>query len=345
MTATRHQETAIRAAAVVLACTLLHLCPLIADDVPIRIDLRPAASSHGKVVRIGDIADVHAADREARERIAGIDVADPVPAGKVARLSRSQVSIRLMLAGYDAGEFQLAGADVVNLSYDSAGQNSKTKLNDAVVLDSVRTGLAERLRLPREDVHLRLARPIHWRADYESVDPSDIWLETRLPNDLQADVLSAKVGVHVGGRLYEIIELALEVQVVANVPTTRHAVLAGELFTSANLERRRIKTDVAMLSELAHDAVGKRAVRNLTAGETVVHKLVTSKERVSNELLVRSQETVQLVARRGSLVVKTQRAVAMDSGRMNDQVRVKNLITGRIVSGRVARRWVVEVSF
>jgi len=328
-----------------LVWLLFRFAPLTAGEAPIRIALRPAASSHGKVVLIGDIADVRAPNREAKEKVARIDVADPVHAGQSARLSRSQVTIRLMLAGFDTDDFRLAGAEVVNVSYDSASQGSNAKLHDAVVLDVVRAALARQLNLSPDNIHLKLMHPIRWRADYESIGPSEIRLEARLPGELKSKVLTPKAGVHVGGRLHEILELALEAQVAVEVPKARRRIWAGEMFTSDNIHFQTTRIDLQTFAELPADAIGKRAVRDVRAGDIVVQKLVTSAERVRNEILVRSRETVQLVARRGPLVVKTQKAVALDSGRLNDQVQVKNLETGRVVRGRVVQRWIVEVNF
>jgi flagella basal body P-ring formation protein FlgA len=318
----------------------LALPMLAADQPPVAIALRAAAFSQGQIVLVRDIATVYTEDSELKERISLIDVADPLGAGESSRLTRSQISLRLMLAGFRAEDFHLGGADVVKVSYDS-----EVAMSDELVLGSVRGALSQRLELPAADIRLMLLRPIKLKEKYESLTLDDIRLETRLPSNLWTKLLSVGIGIHVRGRLHEIVTVALETQINFNAPRTLRDVNAGEIFTAANLGYQATQIAPDMIPRLAKNAIGKRATRDLRAGDIVEQKLVTTSNRVKQEILVRQREAVQVVARRGVLVVKTQEAVALDSGREGDQVRVQNRQTGRIVRGRVAKRWTVEIPF
>lgn len=329
---------------------------LAADQPPIAIALRAAAFSQGQVVLVRDIATVYTEDNELKERISLIDVADPLVVGESSRLTRSQVLIRLLLAGFESHDLRITGADVVNVSYDAGAENiaplnnitaydSEVAISDDLVLGSVRTALSKQLELPAADIHLMLLRPIKLKGKYESHTLDNVRLETRLPSNLWTRRLNADIGIHIRGRLHEIVTVALEMRINVNAPKTLRDVRAGEIFTDANLGYEAAEVDPETIPRLAKDAVGRRASRDLRAGEIVEQKLVTNSIRVKQEILVRQREAVQVVARRGALVVKTQAAVALDSGREGDEIRVQNRQTGRIVRGRVAKRWTVEIPF
>lgn len=341
----------ICAVAWVLSNLLVFAHPMsAAGQPPVSITLRSAASSQGQIVLVRDIATVYTEDAELRERISLLDVADPLGEGETSRLTRSQVLIRLMLAGFESHDLRITGADVVNVSYETAAKNiaaydSEVVISDELVLGSVRRALSQQLELPAADIHLMLLRPIKLKGKYDSLTLDDIRLETRLPSNLWTKLLNADIGIHVRGRLHEVVTVALEMQINVNAPKTLRDVKAGEIFTAANLGYEAAQIDPDLVPRLAKDVVGKLAIRDRRAGDVVEQQFVTTSHRVKQELLVRQREAVQVVARRGALVVKTQEAVALDSGCQGDEIRVQNQQTGRIIRGRVTKRWTVEIPF
>ncbi|GAA0758950.1 flagellar basal body P-ring formation chaperone FlgA [Ideonella azotifigens] len=93
------------------------------------------------------------------------------------------------------------------------------------------------------------------------------------------------------------------------------------------LERRDISTLPDASSDLA-ELVGMSPRRALRAGQ------VLQKRMLSAPLLVRRGESVRIVARSGPVEV-TNAGEAMDPGRLNETVRVRNSRTGRILRARI----------
>lgn len=64
-----------------------------------------------------------------------------------------------------------------------------------------------------------------------------------------------------------------------------------------------------------------------------------------DEFIVQSRDVVRVVARKGKLRVTASQAEALQRGRLGDTIRIRNLITQRIIVGKVISADEVQVSF
>ena len=62
-------------------------------------------------------------------------------------------------------------------------------------------------------------------------------------------------------------------------------------------------------------------------------------------VVVRPRDTVRLVARKGGLTVIISAAESLQQGSVGDLIRVRNLQSNRVITGRVASREEVTISF
>src|SRR5690606_36135569 len=89
-----------------------------------------------------------------------------------------------------------------------------------------------------------------------------------------------------------------------------------------------------------------RVRRPIQAGETItLSDLTPITEDEEEPLVIQSRDVVQLVARGKGIRATVPAAEALDSGRVGDTIRVRNIHSGRIVVGEVISAEEVQVKF
>lgn len=311
------------------------------DPTPfVTVALRPSAAVNGRLVLIGDIADVQSGNRWLASTVARIDISDPPLEGRATLLRKSQVEIRLMLAGYTQDQFQVVGAPATRVGLIAA-----SPVDDAAVMAAVRRELVSKLDVAAADVNLVLLKPLQLRTDYDRAAPGDVRLDVRLPTSVKSKVLNTKIGIHVQGRLNEVANASFEMTIDARVAKTRADVRAGDVFSPQNLTYEKTPVDAETLARVAPNVIGRRSGRNLDAGQVVEKQHLMSTAQIEREVLVRPRDTVHVIARRGGLTVRMKDASALDVGRRGDTVRVRNPKTDKVLQGRVTSARVVEIPF
>ncbi len=129
--------------------------------------------------------------------------------------------------------------------------------------------------------------------------------------DLYRDILVAKRTIARGERLHE-----------GNI---------GLELTNTSLQRQGYLID-------PHRAKGQLAKRNIRPGEAIRQGLL------EEPIAIDRGQTVSLAARSGGITVVTQ-AEALASGRVGDQIRVRNISSERIISARIVDEGTVEASY
>ncbi|QOL27058.1 flagellar basal body P-ring formation protein FlgA [Thalassotalea sp. LPB0316] len=119
--------------------------------------------------------------------------------------------------------------------------------------------------------------------------------------------------------------------VVATMLIDKGSVLSEDNLAIKYVDSNNIRGEVL---DSMDEIVGAKAKRNIARGRTVYAK---------NICLVCSGENVTIKASSGSFSVKAT-GVAVSSGSLGDQVRVRNTRSGKVVSGRVSAINYVEIT-
>lgn len=125
-------------------------------------------------------------------------------------------------------------------------------------------------------------------------------------------------------------ELSAEVLVAAVALPAGHALAEADVL----VERRELSMIADALSD-PQAVVGLSSRRPLTAGQ------VLQKRQLVEPLLVRRGQAVAIVARNGPVEVSAA-GEAMEAGKLDDVVRVRNTATGRVIRARVTAASTVE---
>ena len=321
-------------AAVLMICTSGALAEGLA---PIHIALRPTASVPSSVVRIGQIAAVSDGDEAARRMIEQIDITDPPPQNGATVVSRRHVEIRVRLAGFPSTACVVGGAESTTLvlqPQESADQR---------VLAALHEPLARQLGIDRDDIHLRLAEPL--RDTLPKSGPQTVRIEPVLDDRLGPGRASVNVRVYADNQLVDVLAIAVEIRVYRRVPISTMTIPRGAKLTADNVrfERRAIS---GHLFEHAPDRViDQTARRRIRQGEVIKSYDIDPRAAVAPPPLIKPRDMVRMSTGRGQLKVIVFAGEALQSGRLGDYIRVRNVRSQNIVVGQVIGPSEVEVPF
>ena len=146
------------------------------------------------------------------------------------------------------------------------------------------------------------------------------------------------VGVRCNGSKPWKIYVPVQVALLEPVVTNRRPVVRGHTLTADDVMLSEV--DVSALHKAyftrVSDVVGLRTKRSIASGSTL-HAGMLQRAR-----LVRRGSQVEIVAVSGGLQVRMRGKALADGGR-GDRVRVKNLNSGRVITGTVAGSGVIQV--
>ncbi len=152
--------------------------------------------------------------------------------------------------------------------------------------------------------------------------------------------VDAVVAVTVDGNSVGRIYVSIWIDRYAQVVCLRHSIGQGGMLRAEDLELKRmnISRGPNNLMYTLEEAVGKQLRQSLRAGAWVC------RGNLVNPVLVQKGDQVKLIVKNGPLNVATT-GVAKTSGGVDDQIRVENTNSERVVLGRVVDASTVEVIF
>jgi flagella basal body P-ring formation protein FlgA len=305
---------------------------------PVVVTLRAVSSVSDTPLCIQHVATLSGGSSALRERIAGLDLANPLRRGGSQTILRQLISYRIQLAGIGPTNFRVEGPTQILV------KRSAAPLTEADFLNAARDALLVRCPYRAEDLKLSLAQPL----DLESAlnyPPDRVRLEAvvrppiNLPGQVQVDV-----SILVDSERKETVSLALTVQVYQFVAVTLRRIEADEPLNEENVRLEQRPIDVGNSFVTAKDLrAGQRSRVAMNSGQTVLHAHVEPLT-TDNPILVKSRELIKLTARVGSLRVTT-KGEAQQDGRAGEKIRVRNVDSKKEIVGRVVERGLVEVEY
>lgn len=146
------------------------------------------------------------------------------------------------------------------------------------------------------------------------------------------------VGVRCAGSAPWKLYVPVRIAMLENIVVSRRPVVRGHALTAADVALDEVDTNSVHKAYFTRieDVIGLRTKRALAAGTTLHAGLLR------REKLVKRGAHVEIVANAGGLHVRM-RGKAMADGGHGDRIRVKNLNSGRVVTGTVSGRGVIRV--
>lgn len=304
---------------------------------PVTIRLR-AAISHGEnPITLHSIADIHGGSDEARRRIGELDIASLGPRETHARISRTQVELRLRLSGIPDSGWRLTGAEFVEIAPRSTVDIEQS------ILDSIRQGAADQWRIAPEELHVKFASPLPVTLTREPPATSSRW-EPLLPAEPKWGRRQISLGEYVGASLRRTHVVTVELRRLVEVAVAAAVIEPGDELTS-----ERVQFETRLVDHAEHLATPSQirsavATRRMQPGDLIARNHVRDARAAENSI-VRSRSPVRVVARKGGLCVTLSNAETLQSARIGESVRVRNPSSGQILVGVLVSPEEIHVRF
>ncbi|NUQ63601.1 MAG: flagellar basal body P-ring formation protein FlgA [Pirellulales bacterium] len=303
----------------------------IAADVQIRRECRPS----GRVVTLGDVAEVRASDPQQAAALARVELLPAPPVGQPRFLRVREIQDLLLLRGINLAEHCFSGysqvtihapelprvADAAEPLAPPQAKRAERQLREAVLAYLNQAAGNDEAWDVRLSVSDELARRIHNSGGAVTVQGgTPPWSGTqRLEISVGANGQSERIAIDV------------QIRAIPAIVVTTHSVPRGALITAADVELRRSASAPAQ-SDCFHaidQVVGSEATQAIGEGMVIESKMVRT------PLLVRRNEIVTVYARSGAVRVRTA-ARARDDGSLNDLIGVETLADRQVFFARVS---------
>jgi flagella basal body P-ring formation protein FlgA len=146
------------------------------------------------------------------------------------------------------------------------------------------------------------------------------------------------VGVRCSGSKPWKIYVPLKIARLENVVVSRRPIVRGQTLQSGDLVLREVDTSSLHKAYFTRiqDVVGLRSKRSVSGGKTLHAGLLQRAQ------LIKRGNQVEIVAQGAGLHVRM-KGKALADGSRGDRIRVKNLNSGRVITGTVTERGVIQV--
>jgi flagella basal body P-ring formation protein FlgA len=324
------------AAIVVTLAAALATTPATAE----RITIRPQATPQGTVVRLGDVAEVGAADSDRAEALAALPLMPaPVP-GTRKYLRMREVQDLLAAHGEDLGRLQFNGQTVVEvLAPDMSTQEPTAKaVQPAPAAEAkperISTTEVSKLHDQVRDMIVRYLRAASrrndpWQVTFELPEQHLQLLRSAMKPPLCEGGAAPWTGSQRLVLYFATAEGTVRLPVEAEVTLPKQSAVAvrpiqrGGIITAADVEMRYVEEVVGASSRRVpiddlEQLIGKEAAQAIKADSVIFS------DQVQPPLLVHRGEVITVVARGGGIRVRTQ-ARARENAALGDLVQVESL--------------------
>ncbi len=309
-----------------------------APDEPVVVTLRASTTVDEPVVTVAALARVEGGPAWLRQKIGALDVAEVSAIGQTATVSRNQVVMRLRLAGIEPDSFRVEGPT------QAVVQMVTVELTDVEVLKAAEKAVLLRLRANPGDLELRLLEDI--RLPAVRINPGD---QLRLrgecpPATLNAGKTRVTVIVLVNGVQRGVASVFLELCLYRHVAVTVRPLAAGQPLKAEDVRpERRLLAAGDQSVAYSEQLLGHRILHAVASGQVLAAPDLDLPLE-ADQVAIKCRDRVRLLASLGGLSAVAA-GEALEDGKLGQVIRVRNVDSNKVVSGRVVGRSTVEVDY
>lgn len=132
----------------------------------------------------------------------------------------------------------------------------------------------------------------------------------------------------------------VKTEIMAELVVASRTILKGEYISEDKLSviRQKINSQQNRYFRETKDIVGKLAKRNIRANRAIMAS------QLQTNFLVKRKQKVLIVAKNRNLMVKM-KGIALENGRSNEIIKVRNIKSNKVIEGLVSAQGVVTVNF
>ncbi|QDT56230.1 flagellar basal body P-ring biosynthesis protein FlgA [Caulifigura coniformis] len=304
------------------------------------VHLRSSAKVDRDVMMLGDIADITASSAALERRLKGLDLLDRQSSGASEIVSSRHVQARVLLEGIDHKTVTLVGADECQVSFAAGGDvvqvaATRGRAGDDLMTQAVQA-LAKAWMASPDDVEVQfLSTPSEQLKPVPGAIP-----ELELPTRVEPGRVQARIRWVGQNRIERIDSVTFEARLRQTVVLATHRIERGAPIRLQDIveDRRLMANRVEQVR--AEQVVGYVARRGLSQGDMVTAKDLAVQKTAP---AIQARNGVKVTARKGKLSVTLQMAEALEAGNVGDVIRLRNLQSGQIITGRVVSNQEVEI--
>ena len=293
-----------------------------------RFEVRVAEKSTvrlGDPVRLGALIPDPIADPELEERVAQIEVFEPLLVEGDATFTGSELALllRQKLSFQDLKRLNLKVPEKflvrAQRNYVYEGEMARQVLRQARLLCSQCEAELVEFHLPQVTTHGELL---------------DVKLEIQQLKKGGSFVLPLKVVSSQGANL---LWLTGRLALYKKAPVAKRFIAVNQPVTASDIEMKRVDVTMAKDGNVqVEDLVGKLAARTLTMGEPIFAG------DLKKELATQRGQTVKILLGNEGFEISSS-AIAEDSGAVGEVIRVKSVETRKLLSGTVVEKGTVRI--
>lgn len=319
------------------ALLLLLLAVPAAAGEPVRIELPDRATVSAAVVTVGDVARLSGGDPLIRRTVARLDLAElPARGDAVLSVTRKQVEFRLKLAGLTASDYELDGAERTTVVV------AKRAVTADEVVATAKDALVKRLAWPAEELSLEVVQPVAAKLPEAAVGEEVTLTAEPHSGTVQLGRTQMDVTIRVRGDRRFAVPVVIEAKLIQAVAVIVKPVPAGEALSETNVRIERRAIDASRRYLPADDLVGRKVTRPLPAGYTLCVGDIEQRPANTEPVLIRARQRVTLTVRLGAMNVSAS-GEAMQDGKLGQTVRVQNIDSKKVLTGKVSGPGVVDI--
>lgn len=321
-------------------CVLFLLTMLLAAPAgaQVTITLRPQATVEAEEIRLGDVADITGSTAQVRSALQQLSVSRFRTDDDTQKIRRSLIGIRLQLEGWPSEAFLLQGADSTVVT-----QQGPQLLSDVMVEAAALTTIQTLFSVSADEIRVRLSTPYTASLPKSLQQDQQLTVKVLPPLNTRLGSIPMTVQLWRGARLLHTRAGRFDVLRRHQVVVTRTSLPRNHIITDRDVQAEsRFLAKAADQFDIAQ-IVGRRTRATVPSGTMISLRHLQPAQAPQKQQIVRVRDNVHVTAVTGRLKVRLTAAEALQSGRQGDTIRVRNLKSNEIVTGRVTGPGQVEI--
>ncbi|MCX7666094.1 MAG: flagellar basal body P-ring formation chaperone FlgA [Gemmataceae bacterium] len=309
------------------------------SDWPTMIVLKSKATTAHRVISIGDVAQIVGGSTAAREKIAQLDLADIEP-GQPVTVKLKQLEFRLKLAEIPTKWIEFKGES------ECIVVTERKTVEREEVFEVAKQAIYRRLSWKPEEVVISLVQPIS--VNLPLIAPTDEVSFKAEPQTSSVGLgrVQINVTIFVKGERKLSLPIYCEVKLLQSVAILKRPLNKGDVLQAEMVSVESKGIDGNQKPASPESVVGRKLKKPLPAGVIIQ---VTDLEDVSEattpsntQVLVKANKPVKMIVHLGTIDVIAN-GEALADGKLGDRIKVRNVDSKKILTGRVSDFGVVVV--
>ncbi len=285
----------------------------------------PANTVYKNTVRISDVADLRDGNPALRQQLAALDLHEFDLAREPVEISSSQIRFRAILAGIDARQFSLRGT--ANTTVQFSNPIDATTAFQTAFLHQ----LAKQYQISEDSFELQWITAIDPIVQRLELDLPSLIVSPQFPPELPLGQRAIEVHLLDNRGQTHQVNLSVKISVYRELVMAKQNISRGEILDEEKIERVRRPIDSTQVRFASFDqTIGKAAQSDIQQFSLVKTQFVrdelpnNSPASNANTFDVKRNQRLNIVVRRGPLVITLQDAQAMENGRIGDYIDFQN---------------------